>query len=183
MSNRSRSRSRSRSISRSRSRDRNRSTKNTRLPLSEILGSNGNPLSGEKLWAARINKWVDSDLLNLEDNNYYLTKIDLDTFKNNRHKDFILLKTNTIMIVKKGNIVGFGIFSTFDHSNTAIRFQPYIEFSELKNYEHYLTTTITLKDAGTYEFYILKTPGRGGAIMRKSKKSRKSRKARKSRKM
>jgi hypothetical protein len=175
---RGRSHSRSRTRSHSRSRSRNRSTNQTSdLKLNDFLSNNGLPLPLHILWAARINQWVNSGLLNVTEDNHNLIKIkDVNSFNN--HRD-TLLKTNTIMIVQNDNIIGFGEKPYYNKNADRLFFGTYIRKDELNNYENYKHDAGDLKINDSYKFYILKTPSRGGAVMRKSKKSRKSRKSRK----
>lgn len=181
-----------RHVSRSRSREHNKSPSITRdkvLELNNFEDSYGRPLGGYTLWAARINEWVNRGLLNPEDNNDNLIKIDkVDSFdegNNNRYKHRKLLKTNTIMIVQHGEIIGFGEFKEYEPRLKTLTFFPYIKKENLNNYENYSGQTFYIHNAGepSYNFYILKTSRNGGAIMRKSRKARKTIKARKSRKM
>jgi len=183
------SRSRSRDDSRHDSRSDNKSSSISQdkgLKLTEFF-SYGAPLSGDRLWAANINDWVNHGLLNVEYNNDNLIKIDkIDSFdEGNKNTYKPLVKTNTIMIVQHDQIIGFGKFIAYETRLNRLHFDPYIKKENLNNYENYSRQPFFLEHAGepSYNFYILKTSRNGGAIMRKSRKARKSIKARKSRKM
>jgi hypothetical protein len=179
-------------VSRSRSREHNKSPIITRDKVLDFTYSDGRPLAGYALWAAKINgsiEKIENYLSNPQDNNDNLIKIDkVDSFdqgSHNRYKHKSLVKTNTIMIVQDDQIIGFGKFIAYETRLNRLHFDPYIKKENLNNYENYSRQPFFLEHAGepSYNFYILKTSRNGGAIMRKSRKSRKSRKARKSRKM
>jgi hypothetical protein len=133
---------------------------------------NGNPLSGDKLWAANIHNWVNiKKEINLvtKDN---LNEINIDDFRNHKIKN-----TETIMIVKNNNnIEGFGKFSNFNNATEVLSFRPYISSDKLSDYEKY---TINVQCEGTFKtnesfkFFKLNIISRGGRLMKKNRKTKK----------
>jgi uncharacterized Zn ribbon protein len=137
----------------------------------DISDKNSNPLSGERLWAGNIHKWLTTNELNLQNNNN-LNEKSIDDFRNNKIKN-----TDTIMIVKDNNIKGFGKFSIFNNSTKVLSFRPYISSDKLSDYENY---RINIQCEGTFDnskdsfnFFKLNIINRGGRLMKKNRKTKK----------
>jgi hypothetical protein len=148
-----------------------RKKKSSELKLSnDCSDKNGNPLSGDKLWAANIHNWVTSKEIDLENINN-LNEINIDDFRNHKIKS-----TETIMIVKNNNIEGFGKFSNFNNATEVLSFRPYISSDKLSDYEKY---TINVQCEGTFKtnesfkFFKLNIISRGGRLMKKNRKTKK----------
>jgi len=145
--------------------------KSSGLKLSnDFQDKNNYPLSGDRLWAANIYKWVESKEINLETKDN-LNEINIDAFRNHKIKN-----TETIMIVNKDKIEGFGKFSNFNNATEVLSFRPYISSDKLSDYEKY---TINVQWEGTFDtndsfkFLKLNIINRGGRLIKKNRKTKK----------